>query len=79
MIKFGIVGCGNIGKRHAGHLGNMDGAKLVAVYDIDKAASTAIAENTDVKVCNSLEELLAEELDIVSVCTPNGNHFPTWQ
>lgn len=55
----------------------MNDAALVAVYDIDQAASAAITEKTDVKQCSSLDELLAEDLDIVSVCTPNGNHFPT--
>ncbi len=77
MIKFGIVGCGNIGKRHAGHLQKMDTAKLLAVYDIDGTASSAVSEMSGAKVCASLEELLQQDLDIVSVCTPNGNHYVT--
>lgn len=77
MVKFGIVGCGNIGKRHAGHLVNMANASLAAVYDIDPQAASAIAEQSGAKSCESLAALLGEELDIVAVCTPNGNHFTT--
>ena len=35
-IKFGIVGCGKIGARHAEHIFKNERAELVAVCDIIK-------------------------------------------
>lgn len=77
MIRFGIVGCGNIGSRHAAHLQKLSGAELVALFDINKAAAQQVSESFSGKLCSSLDELLALDLDIVSVCTPNGDHYTT--
>ncbi len=69
-VKFGIVGYGNIGKRHAHHIIENEQAKLVAV--------ASLQSKPDALSCNyyqSLEEMLAnEELDVLNVCTPNYLH-----
>lgn len=74
MIKFGIVGCGNIGKRHAQRIMENDRAELVMIYDVDRARSTELSKTYDVLVANSFEELCNSNVDVVCVCTPSGNH-----
>ena len=73
-IKFAIIGCGRIAQRHAEHINSF--GKLVAVCDIvfEKANALAAKYNTNAYV--SVEEMLAaeKEIDVVSVCSPNGLH-----
>jgi predicted dehydrogenase len=73
-IKFGVVGCGRIAQRHAEHILNY--GRLVAVCDnvTSKAEEFAIKFNT--RAYSSIEELLAAELeiDVISICSPNGLH-----
>jgi len=69
-VRFGIVGYGNIGSRHAHHIIENPNAELVAV--------ASLQEKPDGLNCNyytSLEELLdAEQIDVLNVCTPNYLH-----
>jgi UDP-N-acetyl-2-amino-2-deoxyglucuronate dehydrogenase len=74
MIRFALAGCGRIGQRHAEHISKL--GKLVAVCDIDEAKAKQVAAQYGVKAHSSLESLLKneKEIDVVSVCTPNGMH-----
>ncbi len=74
-IKFAIVGCGHIGKRHAEMiLGNPE-AELIALCDANSKSELGI-EKYEVDFFQSIEELLAADLDIdvINICTPNGLH-----
>ena len=73
-IKFGIVGCGHIAKRHAKHISQNKLAELVAVYDINNENAKSLASHfNNVAVANSLDELISnKEIDILNICTPNG-------
>ena len=72
-IRFAIIGHGNIGRRHAHHISNTQGAVLSAVCDID--ASKAYALDGKVSFFNSVEELLSADVaDVACVCTPNYLH-----
>jgi UDP-N-acetyl-2-amino-2-deoxyglucuronate dehydrogenase len=73
-IKFAVVGCGRIGQRHAQHIKNL--AELVAICDVDANKANEMARKYDVRSYTSLETLLTSEknLDVISVCTPNGLH-----
>ena len=75
-IKFGIVGCGHIAKRHAKHISQNKLAELVAVYDINNENAKSLASHfNNVAVANSLDELISnKEIDILNICTPNGTH-----
>lgn len=76
MIKFGIVGCGYIGIRHAKHITENPEAKLVAAFDAKPEKKSAFEKQYNLSTTNSLEELLSnKEIDVICVCTPNGNHF----
>lgn len=77
MLRFGIVGCGRIAKRHSDLLGRgqIDGAKLAAVCDTNAARAKAMGDEFDVPWFTDLHDMLkAVELDVVSVLTPSGTH-----
>jgi UDP-N-acetyl-2-amino-2-deoxyglucuronate dehydrogenase len=72
-IKFAIVGCGRIAQRHAEHI-NTYGV-LIAVCDVVKEKAAALGDRYNAKVYEHIEDLLKEkEIDVVSVCSPNGLH-----
>lgn len=75
-IRFAVVGCGHIGKRHATLIHKGEGSKLVAVADINPDLASTVKEEFDVPFYSSLEELLENEsdFDVINVCTPNGLH-----
>ena len=73
-IKFGIIGCGNIGKRHAKHIFEHEEGVLIGVHDIVSERSKAISKQYGCFSFSSFEELLKSEVDIINICTPNGLH-----
>ena len=75
-VRFGIIGCGYIAKRHAQHIVANPYARLVSLYDVVPKRAVELAEEYDARVATDLNDLLhTEEVDVISVCTPNGLHF----
>lgn len=74
-IKFAIVGQGHIGKRHAEMIRRNPECELVAVCDILGKEELNISEITE-PFFHSMEDMLEaiEDIDVVSICTPNGLH-----
>ncbi len=74
-IKFVVVGCGHIGKRHAEMIFRNPDAELVALCDILPPNTIGI-ENYNVPFFTSIETMLQSgiEIDVVNICTPNGLH-----
>ena len=74
-IKFAIVGSGHIGKRHAEMIRRNPEAELVAMCDIRDKSETGL-DNIDIPFYRSIDELMKSgiDIDVVSVCTPNGLH-----
>ncbi len=74
-IKFAVIGQGHIGKRHAEMVRRNPETELVAVCDIQSKEKLGLNELTE-QFYNSPEALLAAhpEIEVVSVCTPNGLH-----
>lgn len=74
-IKFGIIGCGRIAQRHAEHINNTNGCILVATCDIILEKSRELGEKYNAKFYeNVLEFLKNDEIEVVSICSPNGLH-----
>ncbi|MES2647124.1 MAG: Gfo/Idh/MocA family oxidoreductase [Bacteroidota bacterium] len=73
-LQYAIVGCGNIAKRHAGHIHRS--GKLIAVCDIDIVKANSLAKLYQVNSYSGLADMLNNEpgIDVVVVCTPNGLH-----
>src|SRR4051812_6724500 len=74
-LRFGVIGCGHIGKRHAEMVRRNPESQLVAVCDIKPQEELGL-QNLDVPFFSSVEAMLNSgiELDVISVCTPNGLH-----
>ena len=77
MLKFALVGCGRIAKRHSDLLGHgeIDGAQLVAVCDLEEARAKAIGEKFDVPYFTDMHEMMKKvDVDVLSVLTDSGSH-----
>lgn len=76
-VRVGIVGVG-IGSYHAHAYSKLPNVEIAALCDIDADRARAVAERFGVpKIYTDYEAMLAEEqLDAVSVCTPNALHAP---
>lgn len=75
-IKFAVIGCGHIGKRHASMiLGNSD-FELIAFCDIKPKEVLGLENFTEAKFFNSFEALIQSgiKIDAVSIASPNGYH-----
>ncbi len=74
-INFAIVGCGRIAQRHAEHIHNTIGCALVATCDIEFDKAQKLADAYGSIPYSSIEELLENKnVDILSICSPNGLH-----
>jgi UDP-N-acetyl-2-amino-2-deoxyglucuronate dehydrogenase len=75
-IKFAVVGCGHIGKRHMEMIHQNPSAELVAICDSDNKEILNIDNKHIVNFYSTIEDLLANEkgIDVACICTPNGLH-----
>jgi len=73
-LNFAIVGCGRIAERHAEQIVKM--ANLLAVCDINRERAIHFGNKFGSVVYTDFDELLSKEkdIDVISVCTPNGLH-----
>lgn len=74
-IKFAVVGCGHIGKRHAEMIARNPDSELVALIDVKPKEELGV-EQFNVPVFQSLDEFLKSgiEVDVVNIASPNGFH-----
>jgi len=74
-IKFAVVGCGHIGKRHARMIADHPEAELVALCDIRERSEVGV-EDHSASYFQDMATMLKEQpdIDVISVCTPNGLH-----
>ncbi len=74
-IKFGVIGYGHIGKRHASMVQLNDECELVAVCDTNDKNLLGL-DDIKVPFYSSAKEMLDNEssIEIVCICTPNGYH-----
>ena len=75
-IKFAVIGCGHIGKRHAEMIRRNEEAELVAMCDVRAKEDCGLESFEGVSFYQSADEMLKNhpEIDIVNVCSPNGLH-----
>ena len=74
-IKFAVVGCGHIGKRHAEMINRNEESELVALIDVKDKSILGI-ESYHVPLFKDLGDFLVSgiEVDVINVATPNGFH-----
>jgi predicted dehydrogenase len=76
-LRFGLVGCGRISRRHAELLGTsqIGQARLGAVCDIVEEKAQRLGEEFGVPWFSDMHEMMARaDLDVVSILTESGNH-----
>lgn len=73
-MKFGIVGCGFIAKKHATAIQNIEGAELVAVCDKVESMMQPYIDEYGAKGYTELSDMLKSDVDVVCICTPSGFH-----
>lgn len=74
-LKFAVIGCGHIGKRHAEMIKRIPQAQLVALGDILPAINLNVDQFGVPLYASMAEMLLAHpEIDVVNIATPNGFH-----
>jgi predicted dehydrogenase len=73
-LNFAIIGCGRISERHAEQIKML--AELVAVCDTNYSKALDFKDRFNTKAYQDIEDLLniEKDIDVVSVCTPNGLH-----
>jgi predicted dehydrogenase len=77
MLKFALVGCGRIAKRHSELLGfgQINGARLVAACDVVEEKSRAIGQQFGIPHYTDMHVMMQREaVDVVVVLTESGNH-----
>jgi myo-inositol 2-dehydrogenase / D-chiro-inositol 1-dehydrogenase len=76
-VGISVLGCGRIGRIHAGNLARQPRARLVSVFDVSSDAARQTATELDVKLAQSLEEVWADrEVAAVLIATPTDTHVP---
>lgn len=75
MIKIGIIGCGKITElRHAPEYTENSNCEIVGYFDEFTEHAERMAEMFGGRVFASVDELLASDVDAVSVCVANTAH-----
>lgn len=74
---FGLVGCGMIAAFHARAIGDIRGAKVVALFTSNPENGAKVAEIVGgCAIYNDYDRFLKHPgLDIVNICTPSGAHL----
>jgi len=79
MIRFALIGCGRIARKHAGNLGEgkINNAKLVAVCDLIEEKAKFYGEKYDVPYFTDMHKMMTEmsdQIDVVNILTHSGAH-----
>src|SRR5262245_5344038 len=77
-MKFGLVGCGNIARKHALVLKDyLDNAEIGAFVDLDASRAQKFSKEYGAPAFTSVAEMMramGDEIDVFSVLTPSGAH-----
>ena len=76
-LGIGIVGAGQIVKRHALAYRSLQGlARMTAVADLDRRRAQRAKEQFKIaEVCENHHQLLSrDDIHVIDVCTPAGSH-----
>lgn len=76
VLKFAVVGCGHIGKRHMQVIIEEPNAQLTAICDIDEVKREYFRNKfTSVQIFEDYDRMLEEsQATIICICTPHGLH-----
>ncbi|WP_116653721.1 Gfo/Idh/MocA family oxidoreductase [Pelagibacterium sediminicola] len=73
-LRIGVIGLGFFGSRHARVFSDHLSAELVGVTDLDSARTAEVAALTGAKPYADYKDLLASDIEAVSICLPDRQH-----
>jgi len=77
VVGVAVLGCGRIGRIHAGNLAHHPRARLVSVFDVASDAARETATELGVTRAQTLDEVWADhEVAAVLIATPADTHVP---
>jgi UDP-N-acetyl-2-amino-2-deoxyglucuronate dehydrogenase len=78
VLKFAVVGCGNIGTRHLAVIDAHPQARIAAVCDIEvDKCRECLPLYGDVPCFSDFSAMLEQtDAEVVNICTPHGLHAP---
>jgi predicted dehydrogenase len=75
MLRFGLLGCGIIGRYHAEAISGTENAVLQAVADVEGSRAGEFSARYGGTAYASLEQMLGDPaVDVVSICTASALH-----
>lgn len=77
-LKVGVIGCGSIARyRHLAEYQAHENVEIIAVCDVVQERALEMAEKFGAAAYTDYQELLKnDEVEAVSICTPNALHAP---
>jgi predicted dehydrogenase len=75
-ILYGVIGCGMMGQEHLRNIALLEGARVAAIFEPDPGMSAlAQAHAPDARMCGSVAEVLAQDIDCLLIASPNHLHL----
>jgi predicted dehydrogenase len=74
-LRCAVIGVGRMGRHHARVYAQTPGVRLVGVVDDDEGRRESVAEARACKALPSVDALLAEGVDAVSIAVPTTHHL----
>lgn len=76
-IKVGLIGCGRISVQHFASMESIPDIELKAVCDIKTERAKKVAQKYKIDWYKDYRKLFErDDINLVSICTPNGLHVP---
>jgi myo-inositol 2-dehydrogenase / D-chiro-inositol 1-dehydrogenase len=76
ICRIGLIGAGNVGRRHAQVLRSFPDVHLAGITDVVPQAAAALADDVGCRPFPGTGELLAAGIDAAYVCVPPFAHGP---
>ena len=73
-VRTGVIGCGKVGHFHADCYAKSPLSEFAGVYSRNYEKAAAFAAQYGVKAYHSIEEMAADGVEAVSICTPHPQH-----
>ena len=75
-LKFSIIGCGNISRKHVSCILDNEKSELVAVCDLNEKASNELGKKLNTPSFKNINEMVKSiNNDVFVALTPSGNHY----
>jgi predicted dehydrogenase len=75
-LRFGLIGCGNLGKTHAACVARCEGASFVAYADVSLAAAQACLDEFGGELAtDNVDDILNDDsINAIYICTRHDSH-----